>query len=279
MNPMMAISILVVAGIALLWGVQSILLLLSGEKLAPPLRYYTKAPAVVYPMKVMVQTYWLLIIIGYPLLIGVSPVDFYLQAFRLPAPIEAMGILCTTCVVGFALIYGVYYLAGAIEVSMLYSKSKTIRRVIGCFLTPIPLATMEEAVFRGVILHALLNWLDGPWGTFVAIVLSSIIFSSVHFARRRDSRRKPPLQPAIGLFFVGIVLGSAYVAGGQSLWLPIAVHAAGVVAVELPRSFVIYKASPLWIGYRSFPHSGPLGIVLMITLTALTWSLLTPPHF
>lgn len=275
MSPMIAVCVLVAGGFFLLWGAQSVLLLANGEKLAPPLRYRTDNPYVVYPMKVMVQLGWVVIIIGYPLLIGADPIDFYGRAFRLPAPIGAMLVLASVCILGFAVIYALHLWADAIEFTFLYSTRKTIRRVIGCFLTPLPLAVMEEAVFRGVLLHALLNWLDGPGGTALAVALSAGVFSSVHFVRRRDSRRKPPLQPAIGLFFVGIVLGTAYVVGGQSLWLAVALHAAGILAVELPRSFVVYKADPKWIGYRSFPHSGPLGVLHMVLLSFLTWYLMS----
>jgi len=274
MNPIAAIGVLVFGGIALLWVVQSLLLLASGERLAPPLRYQTDKGSVVYPMKIMVQLGWLLIILVYPVLIGSDPPAFYGDAFHPPPPLKAMLIIAIACIAGFALIYLVYFATGAIELAFIFSRRKTVRRLVGGLLTPVPLAIMEEAVFRGVLLHALLSWLNGTWGTVVAVAVSSAVFSSVHFVRRRDSKRKPMLQPAIGLFFVGVVLGSAYVAGGQTLWLPVTAHAAGILAVELPRSFVIYKASPKWIGYRSFPHSGPLGIIHMIALTALVWLLM-----
>ena len=273
MSSMAAICVLVAGGFVLLWLVQSILLFSNGEKLALPLRYQTDNPSVTYPMKVMVQLGWLFIIVGYPILIGSNPITFYSQAFPLPAPINTMFILSIACVLGFGLIYLLYFATGALEVTLLFSKAKTLRRVISCFVSPIPLAIMEEAVFRGVLLHALLNWLNGPWGTIVAIILSSAVFSSVHFVRRRDSKRKPAQQPAIGLFFVGVVLGTAYVVDNQSLWLPVSLHAAGILAVELPRSFVVYKANPKWIGYRSYPHSGPLGILHMIALGLLVWYL------
>lgn len=273
MSPIAAVLLLVAGGFALIWCVQSILLIAQGEKVAAPLRYRTENPAVVYPMKAMVQLGWLVIIIGYPLLIGTNPVEFYGAAFRSPAPVNSMLILAAVCIAGFALIYLFYLGIGAVEVTFLYSKRKTIRRVIGCFLTPVPLALLEEAVFRGVLLHALLSWLGGGGGTVLAIVISSAVFSSVHFIRRRDSERKPAMQPAIGLFFVGVVLGVAYVADGRSLWLPVALHAAGILAVELPRSFIIYRGDPKWIGYRSYPHSGPLGILHMISLAVLAWYL------
>lgn len=273
MSPIAAICILLVGGFAFLWAVQSLLLISNGEKLAFLLRYRTDNPAVTYPMKVMVQLGWLAIIVGYPLLIGQDLIVFYSDAFHLPAPTGLMLILAAACLLGFVLIYTIYLITGAIEFRLLFSKRKTARRVIACFVTPLPLALMEEAVFRGVLLHALLQWLDQAWGPAFAVILSSAVFSCVHFIRRRDSKRKPALQPAIGLFFVGVVLGSAYVLHGQSLWLPVSLHAAGILAVELPRSFVTYKASPKWIGYRSFPHSGPLGIAHMIALTALVWHL------
>lgn len=271
MSSIAAICTLIAGGFAFLWGVQSVLLISNGEKLSLPLRYQTKNPSVTYPMKVMVQLGWLVIILGYPILIGSNPIAFYGEALPSPAPIDSMLILSAACIFGFVLIYALYFVTGAIEFTFLFSKRKTFRRVISCFLMPIPLALMEEAVFRGVLLHAFLNWLSGAWGPVLAVALSSALFSSVHFIRRRDSKRKPALQPAIGLFFVGIVLGTAYVVDNQTLWLPVSLHAAGIVAVELPRSFVIYKASPNWIGYRSFPHAGPLGILHMITLTVLVW--------
>lgn len=274
MSSIAAICVLLIGGFALFWGVQSLLLVSNGEKLALPLRYRTDNPAVTFPMKVMVQLGWLIIIVGYPILIGSNPIVFYGEAFPTPAPKDTILILSAACIVGFALIYTLYFVTGAMEVTLLFSKRKTCRRVIGCVLTPVPLALMEEAVFRGVLLHALLDWLSGAWMPVLAVVLSSAVFSSVHFIRPRDSKRKPALQPAIGLFFVGMVLGTAYVADNQSLWLPVSLHAAGILAVELPRSFVIYKANPKWIGYRSFPHSGPLGILHMITLTALVLYLL-----
>lgn len=274
MNSIAALGILIAGGVAVLWAVQSLVLFASGEKLALPLRYRTEKPLVVYPMKVMVQLGWLLIILGYPLLIGTDPMVFYGNAFRPPAPVGAMIIMAVACIAGFALIYLIYLSVGAIELAFIFSRRKTNRRLVACLLTPVPLAIMEEAVFRAVLLHALLGLSSGRWGIIAAIVISSAIFSLVHFIRRRDSKRKPMLQPAIGLFFVGVVLGTAYVAGGQTLWLPVTAHAAGILAVELPRSFVIYKADPKWIGFRSFPHSGPLGVIHMLAMAALAWQLM-----
>lgn len=273
MSSTTALTILIAGGYALLWLVQSVVLLASGERPAPLLRYQTDKRLVVLTMKIMVQFGWLFIILGYPLLLGLDPIEFYGAAFALPAPVWTMAIMALATLAGFAVINLIHYLLGAVEFRMRFSPAKTRRRIIGCVLTPIPLALLEESVFRGVILHALLQGLPGPAGTAAAIAISSLMFSMVHFIRKRDERRKPALQPAVGLFFVGIVLGSAYVFTGHTLWVPVATHAAGILATELPRSFVEYRAPAKWIGYRSFPHSGLLGIVLMISLTLLAWRL------
>lgn len=273
MSPLTALVVLLAVTFVLLWLAQTVVLLASGERVAPLLRYQSDKRLVVVTMKVMVQLGWLLIIVGYPLLLGNNPVVFYQAAFASPAPWWTMLLMVLATVSGFALINLIHYQFGAIGFSQRFSAAKTRRRILGCFLTPIPLAILEEAVFRGVVLHALLRHLTGPNGMVTAIVLSSLLFSLVHFVRKRDERRKPVLQPALGLFFVGVVLGTAYVAGGQTLWLPVATHAAGILATELPRSFVEYKAAPRYIGYRSFPHSGPLGVLLMLFLAWLVWHL------
>jgi len=98
-----------------------------------------------------------------------------------------------------------------------------------------PVATIEEAVFRGVPLERLLRSLPPSNGyTALAVILTSALFSSVHFLRHHGGRRI--WQPAHGLFIVGCLFGLAYVAGGHTLWLPITVHGAPVFAIEAEKS-------------------------------------------
>ena len=128
-------------------------------------------------------------------------------------------------------------------------RGKLFRR----FLGPLPLATLEEAVFRGVLLEQLLRLFpQSDTGTALAIALSSAVFSSVHFVKR-PYPGKPVWQPAYGLFIVGCLLGLAYVIGGRSLWLPITMHAAAVFVIEVMRLYVVYQGLPWLVGSLNFP--------------------------
>ncbi|NIR61463.1 MAG: CPBP family intramembrane metalloprotease, partial [Gammaproteobacteria bacterium] len=113
-----------------------------------------------------------------------------------------------------------------------------------------PLALFEEAVFRAVVLGALLaTFGDSGPAVAAAIVLSSVLFSAAHFVRRHGQVRNT-LQPALGLAVVSVVLGIAYHVGDRTLWLPVALHAAGIVGNELPRSFSVYRGPAWLVGYR-----------------------------
>lgn len=119
-------------------------------------------------------------------------------------------------------------------------------------------------MFRGVVLEQLLQALPPTSaGTVVAIVVSSAAFSAVHFIKRADPG-KPVWQPAFGLFVVGCLLAVAYVVGGRSLWLPIALHAAAVFVTEVARLYVAYKGPAWLIGFAEFPHCGLVGTVFLV---------------
>ena len=64
-----------------------------------------------------------------------------------------------------------------------------------------------------------------------------------------------------------------YVLGGRTLWLPIAVHAAAVLGIEVMRLYVVHQAPPWLVGYGEFPQSGLIGslaiLAVAIALVAL----------
>jgi len=137
---------------------------------------------------------------------------------------------------------------------------KLIRR----FLGPLPLATLKEAVFRGVVLEQFLRSLPQSTAyTALAIVLSAAVFSFVHFIKKSHSG-KAVWQPAFGLFMVGCLFGLAYVVGGRSLWLPIAMHAAAVFFTEVTRLYFVHQAPHWLVGYTEYPQSGLIGGIFMV---------------
>jgi hypothetical protein len=131
---------------------------------------------------------------------------------------------------------------------------------------PLPLATLEEAAFRGVLLEQLLRSFPPSHAyRVVAIALSSAAFSSVHFIKR-PYPGKPVWQPAYGLFIIGCLFGLAYVIGGRSLWLPIVIHAAAIFVIEVMRLYAVYQAPPWLLGYSEWPQSGLVGSILGFAL-------------
>jgi Type II CAAX prenyl endopeptidase Rce1-like len=131
-------------------------------------------------------------------------------------------------------------------------RAKLIRR----FLRPLPLALLEEAVFRGVLLEQLLrSFPQSQTYTGLAIALSSAVFSAVHFIKL-PYPGKPVWQPAYGLFIVGCLLGFAYVIGGRSLWLPVVIHATMVFLIEVMKIYAVYRAPPWLMGYAEGQASG-----------------------
>src|SRR5256885_12489174 len=92
--------------------------------------------------------------------------------------------------------------------------------------------------------------------------LASAAFGGVHFVKPFSA--KPVWQPAYGLFIIGCLLGFAYVIGGRSLWLPIAMHAAAVFVTEVMRLYVVYQAPPWLVGYAEWPQSGLLGSIFVL---------------
>jgi len=245
------------AGSALvaLWIAQTVLLVLAGEPWrASPLRDRSEAPLVRWGMKFALQGALVGILAGYPLAIGQDPFEYH-QARLHPIDWWVFAGVLASAFLGLCPMLVLNVLVGWVRIVPHHSPSKSVRKVARSLMTPVPLAFVEEAVFRGVLLDALLDTI-GPAG---AIVLSAAVFASVHFFRPQ----KRLLLPALGLFALGVLLGAAYVLGGRAYWLPVAIHAGGVVFIQLLRPFVEYRGPPWLVGYSSYPICGLFGVTSM----------------
>jgi hypothetical protein len=263
-------NILMLAGFGagclfVLWCVQTLALVAVQEPgpFAWPFRHASESAVVRWSLKLGLQAVLLALLLLFPWFVGENPLD-YLGARLLPAQwfllFKTMGMTLLV----FSLLLLVNVRGGWVRLTRLYKSSVAARKVARACLTPLPLAFMEEAVFRGVVLEQLCRSLpEDAAGRGLAVCLSALLFSAVHFFRPQ----KRTLLPAIGLYALGCTLGLAYLAGGHTLWLPVAIHAAGVLFIQVWRPFVEYRGPAWLVGYRSYPICGVLGLVAMAILT------------
>jgi Type II CAAX prenyl endopeptidase Rce1-like len=251
-------------GFAALWAAQTALLVAAGEPWRKwPLRHRCEKPLVRWGMKAALQGVLLALLFGYPAVIGEDPLEYH-KARLHPANWWLFGGILASAVLAMCPMFVLNVLVGWVRVAPHYDAAKSVKKVIRCLVTPIPLAFVEEALFRGVVLDALLRAMPGRGGMIAALVIGAAIFASVHFFRPQ----KRLVLPALGLFGLGVILGAAYVLGGHSYWLPVAIHAGGVVFIQVSRPFVEYKGPAWLIGYSSYPICGLLGVTSMALYVA-----------
>lgn len=101
---------------------------------------------------------------------------------------------------------------------------KILERTAVALLVVVVLAITEEMIFRGFVLRYL-RWSAAPGPTIAAVLGSAFIFSSLHTIALQSAVIEPDYLPLLtGLFMLGVLLGTVYVATG-SLACCIGVHA------------------------------------------------------
>lgn len=189
--------------------------------------------------------------------------------------ISALPVICCEIIL---VQRGIYSLRDAID----WSKLGQV------WLTTLVVPLIEEALFRGLFLGILVRGLR----VGLAIVLSSAIFSIVHFLKAPDQTTTSvqwnsgfvslahsfdqfgePMLVLAGfttLFVIGLVLAHARIRTG-SLWLPIGLHAGWILASGAFGKLARREMEALpWIGKNLLVGLVPLGACLLSWLL-LTW--------
>lgn len=113
--------------------------------------------------------------------------------------------------VGIGCMFLILFAIGEINVSTIrFNFSELVKSCILFILV----AFIEEMLFRGYIQHYLMQSMN----KYVALVVSSIIFASVHLFNPNTS-----VIGILNVFSCGLIMGITYLRT-QSLWFPIAVH-------------------------------------------------------
>ncbi len=164
-------------------------------------------------------------------------------ALRPMLPQLALGLLIGAVL--FGLTVGVVALAGQVRITAV----NPLASMIPAFAMALQSATLEELMFRGVIMRLL----NARFGSLPALILSALIFGGMHIMNP-DATWLSAFAVAIE---AGVLLGLAFLATG-TLWLPIGIHfawnfvQAGIFSLSvsgfgLPEGLLSTQVSgPLW---------------------------------
>jgi len=190
------------------------------------------------------------VLIVYPLLKGQSPLAFYAKYF--PTGRHWLESVHGFAIVALylALLYLAWSITDNVRFSVRHGVAKSSARVAMVPLSAIMGATIEELMFRGVVLASLLDSFSVP----VAVVIGALIFAIAHYVRRVKRYWTFPGHVALGM-----LLCVSFVCT-RTLWLPIGVHAGGIFMIMGVRPFMRYIGPPWLVGASIFPYAGLPGI-------------------
>jgi uncharacterized protein len=189
--------------------------------------------------------------------------------------------------VGFALGLGslglvivITALQGTRSLNLDRSGGQMVGAILRYLLTGVVVALIEETFFRGALQGAFQRGMK----VGVAVILTSVIYSAVHFVKpshinipadqvtwssgltclsgivSRSSYERNVLVGFVTLFLAGCILGLAY-ARTKALYLSIGLHAGWVLANEFAR----------WLGIRGVIENMLSWFVLAVLLLLVAW--------
>ena len=257
---MLALAVLLAIPVGM-WLGQSLLLRRAGL----PLRWRLGARALPERLKRLNRalTYVLLVaaVLIYPVLRDSSPLRYYAAYFPAgPRPLELLHGLVAS-VLYIALLFLAWTLTDNVRFEIRHSAPRLIRRLAGVPFMALLIALVEELLFRAVLLSDLLETLPTP----VAISVGVVAFAGAHYVRSVKRYWTFP-----GHLALGTLLCLAFV-WTRGLWLPIGLHAGGILMLMGTRPLIRY-VGPAWlVGASIFPYAGVVGLAGLAAITLNMW--------
>lgn len=253
---MRALALLMVVP-AIMWCTQSVLLWRAGL----PLRARINAADLPRHLKRYnrVATYaaFGIVLLGYPLIRGEMPIAYYASFFPPgPRPWELVEGFAAA-VLYLSLLYLAWLASGNVHFRVRHDPGRLIKRLVGVPVTAFLVAFVEELLFRAMLLADLMESMH----PYAAVLLGAVIFAGAHYIR--SVKRYWTFGGHVGL---GLLLCVAFACTG-SLWLPMGLHAAGIVMLLGTRPFIRYDGPAWLVGASIFPYAGAAGIVALVLLT------------
>ena len=258
---MLAVGVLALIPI-IMWLGQSALLHRAGL----PLRLRIGAPDLPRPLKrinrLVTNFAFVAVLLGYPLLRGASPLTYYLRFFPLGQRTIEMLRGAAAAILYLTLLYAAWTVTDNVRFEVRHGARRLVRRLAGVPFTAVLIALVEELLFRGMLLAGLLD----SFAPRVALPVGIAVFAAAHYVRRVKRTWTFP-----GHFALGTLFCVAFFVTGRSLWLPLGLHAVGVLVLMGVRPFVRYTGPPWLVGASIFPYAGIVGIAALMLMTLNIW--------
>ena len=257
---MLALGLLVLVPVVM-WLTQSALLMWAGL----PVRVRIGARDFPHGLKrvnrVITDATFAAVLVTYPLLRGERPWAYYSQFF--PGGVRVRELVHGLAAAGLylLLLYLAWLLTDNVRFRVRHGSRKLAMRLAGVPLTALLVALVEEMLFRGMLLADLLESVP----PVAAVAVGAAVFAGAHYVR--SVKR---YWTAAGHLALGVLFCLAFVSTG-ALWLPVGLHAGGVLVLMGARPVVRY-VGPTWlVGASIFPYAGVVGLGALALLTVNMW--------
>jgi len=257
----MRAAVLLLSIPAIMWLTQSILLWRAG--LPQQWRISsTRLPARFKRInRIVTKVTFVAVLLGYALWRGESPLACYGR--YLPGGARPLEMLYGACagILCLAALYLAWTLTDNVRFAIRHPLRKLAARWLGAVFTAVLIALVEELLFRAMLLAELLETL--PVGA--ALTLGVLAFAGGHYVRGVKRYWTFP-----GHVMLGVLLCVTFYRT-HAIWLPMGVHAGGVLMLMGVRPVIRY-VGPAWlVGASIFPYAGVQGALALMALTAPLW--------
>ncbi len=202
-----------------------------------------------------------LVLLGYPLLRGQSPPAYYARFLPLgDRPLEMLHG-AAAAILYLVLLYLAWTVTDNVRFEVRHRPGRLIRRLASVPLAAVFIAFIEELLFRAMLLADLLESFDAR----VAVLIGVVAFAGAHYVRSVKRYWTFP-----GHLALGTLLCVAFLRTG-SLWLPMGLHAGGVLVLMAARPLIRYRGPAWLVGASVFPYAGVVGILALVLLAVNVW--------
>jgi membrane protease YdiL (CAAX protease family) len=253
---MLALALL--AGVlAVMWVTQSLSLLRAGRSIQLTIDHADLPRGLQRVNRTVTNLAFAGALLTYPLLRGESPLAYYSGFFPLGDRPHELAVGVSAALIYLGLLYAAWLLTDNIYLRPIADAGRLARRLAAVPFSAAIGAGVEELLFRAMLLAGLLEWLP----VVPAVAMGTVIFAGAHYVRRVKRYWTFP-----GHLALGMTLCVAF-ACTQALWLPLGLHAGGILIIMGLRPLVRYVGPPWLVGASIFPYAGITGVVGLTVLT------------